>query len=426
MKTIGRHRAPGIALNLESDSLELAEETTRHIEQPGTAREEARFPASLLYAINTKIGAHGLGVPALETLKLSYSEGFLGKAVCWGNLSDAIPNELVRSLHAHPARLLSWMNRKYYTPLKRRAVAQVATLEIATGRYDCYHGWSGESLGALREAKKRGMPTLLDIPTCHRDKGKRKPRITKRERDLRSAPIPQRWLNRMLIMRSEVLDEYDLADLILVFSQTAKETFLNVGFDDSKLFYVAQGVNVEEYPLGTPPDHFRMIFVGSLIKRKGVHHLLKIWKMLNLKNAELVIVGGLTAEMEPYLKEFNSPTVKLTGFVEDVAAELGRSTAFVFPSESEGSAKVNYEAAACGLAQITTRESGDVVIDGYNGRIIPPNDPEALAEAILEFYNNPEKLRMMGENGRKRVMENFTWAHYRKRLAEAYRMAMRR
>jgi glycosyltransferase involved in cell wall biosynthesis len=404
----------------------LSEHTTTRIEQRVAAQAEGMFPSSLLYAINAKIGAHGLGVPALETLKLSYAKGFLGKAVCWGNLSDAIPNELVRSLHSHPARLLSWMDRKYYTPLKRRTIAHIATRELATGRYDCFHGWSGESLGALREAKKRGIPTLLDIPTCHRDKGKRKPRITKRERDLRNAPIPQRWLNRMLIMRSEVLDEYDLADLILVFSQAAKETFLNVGFEERRLFYVAQGVNVEEYPVGKPPDHFRMIFVGSLIKRKGVHHLLKVWKMLNLKNAELVIVGSLTAELEPFVKEFNSPTVKLTGFVEDVAAELGKSTAFVFPSESEGSAKVNYEAAACGLAQITTRESGDLVIDGYNGRIVPPNNPEALAEAILDFYNNPEKLRAMGENGRKRVMENFTWDHYRKRLAEAYRIAMRR
>jgi len=404
----------------------LAEEATTRIKQSATTGEEARFPSSLLYAINTKIGAHGLGVPALETLKLSYSEGFLGKAVCWGNLSDAVPNELVRSLHAHPARLLSWMNRKYYTPLKRRAIAHVAAREVATGRYDCFHGWSGESLETLREAKKRGIPTLLDIPTFHRDKGKRKPRITKRERDLRNAPIPQRWLNRMLIMRSEVLEEYDLADLILVFSEAARETFLDVGFDERRLFYVAQGVNVKEYPVGSPPDHFRIIFVGSLIKRKGVHHLLKVWKQLNLKDAELVIVGGLTAELEPYVKEFNSPTINFTGFVENVAAELGRSTAFVFPSESEGSAKVNYEAAACGLAQITTRESGDVVIDGYNGRIIPPNDPEALAEAILDFYNNPEQLKAMGENGRKRVAENFTWDHYRKRLAEAYRIAMRR
>jgi hypothetical protein len=46
--------------------------------------------------------------------------------------------------------------------------------------------------------------------------------------------------------------------------------------------------------------------------------------MLNLKNAELVIVGGLTAELEPYLRDFNSPSVRLTGFVEDVAAELGK------------------------------------------------------------------------------------------------------
>ena len=195
-------------------------------------------------------------------------------------------------------------------------------------------------------------------------------------------------------MGSEVLDEYDLADLILVFSQAAKETFLDVGFDERRLFYVAQGVNIEEYPLGIPSDHFRLIFVGSLIKRKGVHHLLHVWKTLNLKNAELVIVGGLTAELEPYVKDFHSPTVKLTGFVEDVAAELGKSTAFVFPSESEGSAKVNYEAAACGLAQITTREAGDVVVDGYDGKIIPPNDPDALAKAILDFYNNPEKLRL--------------------------------
>ena len=69
-----------------------------------------RFPSSLLYAINTKIGAHGLGVPALETLKLSHALGFLEKAVCLGNLSDAIPKELIRSLHSHPTRLLVWMS----------------------------------------------------------------------------------------------------------------------------------------------------------------------------------------------------------------------------------------------------------------------------------------------------------------------------
>ena len=398
--------------------------TERPAPEQAAASEKATLPGSLLYSINAKIGAHGLGVPALETLKLACREGFLGKAVCWGNLSEFVPDERVRSLQGHPARLLSWMDRKYYTPLKRRVVDRAAAAELATGRYDCFHGWSGESLQSLREAKKQGIPTLLDIPTVHRDKGKRKPPVTKKERDLKNAPFPQRWLNRFLIMRSEVLEEYELADLILVFSEAARETFLDVGFDERRIVYVAQGVNLDEFPLGKPPDHFRLVFVGSLIKRKGVHHLLKAWKQLDLKDAELVLVGTLSPEIEPYAREFHSPTVTFRGFTRNVAAELGNATAFVFPSESEGSAKVNYEAAACGLAQITTREAGDVVVDGFNGRIIPPNNPEALAAAIREFYDHPEKLAEMGAHGRKRVAENFTWDHFRRRLAAAYQQAM--
>ncbi len=82
----------------------------------------------------------------------------------------------------------------------------------------------------------------------------------------------------------------------------------------------------------------------------------------------------------------------LPGFVADVRDHLQNSIAFVFISECEGSAKATYEAAACGLPQITTRESGDVVVDGLNGRVIPANDPEALAGSILEFYNQPGEI----------------------------------
>jgi glycosyltransferase involved in cell wall biosynthesis len=96
----------------------------------------------------------------------------------------------------------------------------------------------------------------------------------------------------------------------------------------------------------------------------------------------------------------------------------------IFPSELEGSAKSVYEAAACGLAQITTRESGDVVIDGENGLVVPANDISALSDAILTLYRNPELVRRLGANGRKRVVESFTWEHFRLRLREAYRTAM--
>jgi glycosyltransferase involved in cell wall biosynthesis len=116
--------------------------------------------------------------------------------------------------------------------------------------------------------------------------------------------------------------------------------------------------------------------------------------------------------------------VKLLGFVEDIAEVYRACSVHIFPSELEGSAKSVYEAAACGLAQITTRESGDVVIDGENGLIIPANDLSALCDAILRLHRNPELVRRLGANGRKRVVESFTWEHFRQRLREAYHTSM--
>ena len=91
---------------------------------------------------------------------------------------------------------------------------------------------------------------------------------------------------------------------------------------------------------------------------------------------------------------------------------------------SEGSAKATYEAAASGLAQITTRESGDVVVDGLNGIIIPPNDSEAICCALVNLYDHPDMAERMGEAGRERAVSHFTWDHFRKRVLEAYQAAI--
>ena len=98
----------------------------------------------------------------------------------------------------------------------------------------------------------------------------------------------------------------------------------------------------------------------------------------------------------------------------------------VFPSTCEGSAKVTYDAAACGLAQITTRESGDVVIDCENGLVVPANDPDALAFAIERLYRDRDLVAQFGLAARKRVVENFTWDRFRVRLLEAYSIAVTR
>ena len=97
---------------------------------------------------------------------------------------------------------------------------------------------------------------------------------------------------------------------------------------------------------------------------------------------------------------------------------------YVFPSHWEGSAKTVYEAAACGLPAITTREAGDVIRDGVEGIIVQPGDVDAIAAAIEHLYRHPEIVERMGTAARQRVVENFTWDHYRARLLGAYERAI--
>jgi glycosyltransferase involved in cell wall biosynthesis len=382
---------------------------------------DENMPGSVLYATSARIGGIGLDAVALETLR--GIDDRLGLAISFGVKSAEFHRSRMKTLRFHSVRLLSNLERKYYYAAKKRAVDAVSARYLKTGRFDLFHGWSGEAFRSLRVTRALGVPSVLEVPTWHRQKGKVLPQRTDQEIALESAPIPQRWLNRLLISRQESLQEYENADLILVLSEKAAETFRVLGTPEQKLFRMSRGVDTERFRPGESPPIFRALFVGALIKRKGVPVLLEAWRRLGLKNAELWLAGYVHAEVKPLLENLPS-NVKLLGFVKDIAEVYRACSVHIFPSELEGSAKSVYEAAASGLAQITTRESGDVVIDGENGLIVPVNDISALCDAILALYRNPELVRRLGANGRKRVVESFTWEHFRRRLGEAYRTAM--
>ena len=116
--------------------------------------------------------------------------------------------------------------------------------------------------------------------------------------------------------------------------------------------------------------------------------------------------------------------IRITGFTRDPENYLNQGTIYVFPSQWEGSAKTVYEAAACGLPCVTTKEAGDVIRDGIEGILVKPGDVDAIANAIRYFYDHPEAVEKMGAAARQRVVENFTWDHYRSRLLDAYSTAI--
>ncbi len=384
----------------------------------------ADLPTKVLYAISAGLGGTGLDSTCYEGALASHGADCLGGVVSFGNNQFVIPRSKVHSMQWHPVRLLSGLGSEDYYGARKHYTDWIASRHLRHGNYDLFHGWYGDCFRTLVEARLRGIPSVIDIPTWHRNKGQQKPNETQSEREERLAMRSWRdWRKRLPVSRVEMLAEYDLADVILVASRKAADTFLSAGIPERKLAYVARGVDPAKYQPGIQPDKFRLCFVGALIKRKGVHHLLQAWKKLNLKDAELVLVGTVHDEMKPFLAEYATNTVSITGFSSRVQDHLREASAFVFPSECEGSAKCTYEAAACGLPQISTLESGDVVVHGENGWIVPPNDPDALAAAIKYFYCHRDEIKLMGQRGRERVLKYFTWDLYRQRVLQAYAAA---
>jgi len=378
-----------------------------------------------LYSIFARIGGSGLDTDAFETLRASYRGGFLGKAVAYDNRQTEIPASFIHSLRWHPVRLISFLDRPYYYGAKKKYLDWIASRQLATGRYDLFHSWSGDCLRSLQVAKRLGVPSIVEIPTWHRDGGKQKIHQPEKPASTGDVPAFERWKDRLLLERKRFVREYDLADLLLVLSDKAAQTFRVRGFPEEKLFYLPRGVDVERFKPGTPPETFRAVFAGALIKRKGIQHVLEAWHRLNLSNAELWLVGFVHDEAKPFLKEFWRNNIRVVGFVRDPENYLNQATIHIFPSQWEGSAKVTYEAAACGLPQITTREAGDVVRNGIEGIIVKPGDVDAIATALEHLYRHPEIVKEMSIAARNRVVENFTWDHFRTRLLDAYATAIR-
>ena len=275
------------------------------------SRADADFAASLLFSIFARIGGSGLDTDAFEALRASYRGGFLGKAIAYDNRQTEIPSSLIHSLRWHPVRLLSFLESPYYYGAKKRYLDWIAARQLATERYDLFHSWSGDCLQSLRVTRKLGIPSIIEIPTWHRDRGKV-------QRDL-PPPAPRlpfivNGKKTCCCDRKRFLEEYELADLLVVLSETAADTFRVQGFPEEKLFYLPRGVDVERFKPGQRPEVFRAIFSGALIERKGIHHLLEAWHRLNLSNAELWLVGSVHNEAKPHLKKFWRDNIRVVGF----------------------------------------------------------------------------------------------------------------
>jgi glycosyltransferase involved in cell wall biosynthesis len=167
---------------------------------------------------------------------------------------------------------------------------------------------------------------------------------------------------------------------------------------------------------------FTALFVGQVSARKGIDDLLDAWARFDRRPKHLVVVGAIASEAEARFRSA-PPNVTFLGFLSgaDLESAYASADVFVFPSRGEGSARVVYEAMAAGLPVLTTRQAGSVVTDGVDGIVIEAGDRGALLNGLERLFDNPQQVRRMATNARQTIEERYTWAEYRRKVADLYR-----
>lgn len=295
--------------------------------------------------------------------------------------------------------------------------------QVARRLPDCrlFHWVATLGLESARRARARGSLCVLDVRAEHLED-----EIEKVRQEHVRLGLP--YFSKRWILAGRLEAEVALADALIAPSEFAARSFIQRGFPPERVFVLPYGVEAERFappPDGRPeaPPGFRLLFVGSIIPRKGVHYLLQAFAGLALPAAELTLVGRADPAYRRRLEQMIPPGASVRFLPHLPQLELGRvyqaSDLFVFPSISEGSALVVYEALAAGLPVITTPNAGSVVRDGVEGFIVPSRDAEALREKMLALYQNPELLRNMSQAAHRRAQE-YTWERYRARLQALY------
>lgn len=204
------------------------------------------------------------------------------------------------------------------------------------------------------------------------------------------------------------------------------------GIDTSFFSSAAVGRSKEEIrkELGFKDDDFVFVFVGRIVKDKGMNELADAMRRLKRTDSrcKLLLVGPFESELDS-LAEGNEDffrtdeSVKYVGFQSDVRPFLLAADALVFPSYREGFPNVVMQAGAMGLPSIVTDINGcnEIIKDGVNGRIIPPRDEVALESVMLWFMDNPESITSMAARARYMIQSRYEREDVWNSLLEMYR-----
>jgi len=315
-----------------------------------------------------------------------------------------------------------WIERMGFRLYGRAAVSTIK--RAAANGAKIYHYRAGFGHKSVQAAKVAGLVTLCDHSIAHPEVlgylVANEGRMPGRE-DV--CPVDPLW--------SDINQDIEEAEAVLVNSQFVKDTFIKRGWNPQLIHVVYIGVDdgfLKEIPPNKERNNnevtFQLLFAGSFEKRKGAEVLMEALRLLKDKDWKLKIVGGISPDIKRrFHNDLMDVRISHLGCLSrrDLAAEMVEADGFVFPSLAEGSARVVFEALACGCYVITTPNSGSIVENGVHGRLVPAGDAGALASAIRDTMALPrERLRETGRNNSQNVRERYRQSQYGDKLLALY------
>jgi glycosyltransferase involved in cell wall biosynthesis len=299
-------------------------------------------------------------------------------------------------------------------------------LRQTLGGYDVVHDNQSLSYGIWALSRRKATVATIHHPiTVDRRWAVRSEKTTLKKL--------QRWRWYSCIgMQKRVVKH--LGHLVTVSESARRDIVREFGIPAHRLRVVPNGIDTDLFrPLpAIDREPGRLIVTHSADSPlKGLSHLLIAVAKIkpSRKHFKLVVIGAPrpNGEVERRVRELGiNAWVEFTGRISDnqLVNHYARATAAVVPSVYEGFGLPAGEAMACGLPVISTTGGALPEVVGDAGVLVPPADPNALADAIRRVLDHPSYGRELGQRGLNRVRRYFTWRQAAEHTVSVYREAM--
>jgi glycosyltransferase involved in cell wall biosynthesis len=372
---------------------------------------------NILFSVGVWLPGGGMGNHAYYLVKGLERHGLLQHAYVMRRVADDLSPALVRDFYVIERlsyRLARCLSLDQYVVRDNLFDFWISRqLPQAT----IFYGWTHHALYSLKAAKRKGMLTIIERANTHPVSYTRLLKQEYAARGIRQGAYHPHIFNKHL-------QELQETDYVAVTSEFTKQSLIENGIDEHRILLTPLGVNTDHFhpPEESPDDEdvFRVVYVGQISLRKGVHYLLEAWSALQLHQAELVLVGDVLPELQDDVTRHlaQTTTITLCPYASDPASAYQGASVFILPTLEDGFGLVVLEAMACGVPVIITEHTGakDCVRSGLDGFVIPPYSVESIADTLKYCYTHRSELQTMGRQAREQA-EQFPWSRYQDGIA---------